>query len=51
MEALRPLEAGILSERRSCRPFGLMGGGPALPGINLVLRKGGRVVSLGELKS
>ena len=48
IEALRPLSAGILSERRSLCPFGMLGGGPALPGVNLLVRASGRVVSLGE---
>lgn len=48
IEALRPISAGILSERRAVRPFGLLGGGPALPGVNLLIRASGRVVNLGE---
>ncbi|KAG2488023.1 hypothetical protein HYH03_013330 [Edaphochlamys debaryana] len=47
IEALRPMSAGILSERRALRPFGLLGGGAAQPGLNLLLRKGGRTVNLG----
>ncbi|GAX85880.1 hypothetical protein CEUSTIGMA_g13296.t1 [Chlamydomonas eustigma] len=47
IEALRPIDAGILSERRSVRPFGLLGGGPALPGLNLLVRNSGHVVNLG----
>ncbi|KAG2440875.1 hypothetical protein HXX76_003729 [Chlamydomonas incerta] len=47
LEALRPLTAGILSERRAVRPFGLCGGGDAAPGLNLLIRAGGRTVNLG----
>lgn len=47
VEFLRPLTVGVLSERRSHRPFGLMGGGPGAAGRNLLLRADGRVVSLG----
>ncbi|MEQ1756232.1 MAG: hydantoinase B/oxoprolinase family protein [Micropepsaceae bacterium] len=41
------MEAGILSTRRRTVPFGINGGGPALPGINRIERKGGRVEVLG----
>jgi 5-oxoprolinase (ATP-hydrolysing) len=47
IEFLRPLTAGILSERRAVEPFGLLGGGPGQRGLNLLLRRGGRVVNLG----
>ncbi|KAG2450575.1 hypothetical protein HYH02_005076 [Chlamydomonas schloesseri] len=47
LEALRPLTAGILSERRAVHPFGLCGGGDAQPGLNLLIRAGGRTVNLG----
>lgn len=47
IEFLRPLTAGILSERRAVRPFGLLGGGPGQAGMNLLIMKGGRVVNLG----
>mmetsp|Transcript_14115 Transcript_14115/g.30617 ORF Transcript_14115/g.30617 Transcript_14115/m.30617 type:complete len:1326 (+) Transcript_14115:84-4061(+) len=47
VEALRPLSAGILSERRAVRPFGLQGGGSGQPGLNLLVRSSGRVVNLG----
>lgn len=30
------------------RPFGLCGGGDAEPGLNLLVRAGGRTVNLGE---
>ena len=47
IEFLRPMTACILSERRAVRPFGIMGGGAALAGINLLLTEDGREVSLG----
>lgn len=47
IEFLRPLTAGILSERRVLRPFGLLGGMPGRSGQNLMIRKAGRVVNLG----
>jgi len=47
IEFLRPLSAGILSERRSTAPFGLAGGGDAEKGVNLLVRAGGRTVNLG----
>ena len=47
LEFLRPLTASILSERRAVRPFGLLGGGSAAPGLNLWIKRDGRVVSLG----
>ncbi|KXZ56217.1 hypothetical protein GPECTOR_1g189 [Gonium pectorale] len=47
VEALRPLTAGILSERRAVRPFGLLGGGDAEPGLNLLIRREGRTVNIG----
>jgi len=37
------MEAGILSGRRLTRPFGLAGGGDALPGITRVERTSGEV--------
>jgi len=51
LEFLRPLQAGILSERRSSRPFGLNGGLPGKSGVNLLKKKDGRVVSLGPKAS
>lgn len=47
LEFLRPLTASILSERRAVRPFGVLGGGSAAAGVNLWVRRDGRVVSLG----
>lgn len=48
IEALRPLSFGILSERRAVAPFGLLGGRPGAPGMNLLQRSSGRTVNLGE---
>ncbi|KAF5842895.1 Hydantoinase B/oxoprolinase-domain-containing protein [Dunaliella salina] len=48
IEALRPIRAGILSERRSTAPFGLMGGYAGTPGLNLLRRAdSGRTVNIG----
>ncbi|MEW5314666.1 MAG: hypothetical protein WDW38_006142 [Sanguina aurantia] len=47
IEALRPLDAGILSERRCVGPFGLQGGADGACGMNLLVRKDGHVVNLG----
>lgn len=47
MEYLRPLTCSILSERRTFRPYGLLGGHSALPGLNLLLHSDGRIVNLG----
>ena len=44
IEFLRPLEVGILSERRSFRPYGLAGGQPAERGVNFIVTKDGREV-------
>eukprot|EP00983_Pelagomonas_calceolata_P050204 1141849-Pelagomonas_calceolata.AAC.2 len=50
IEALRPIRAGILSERRSTAPYGLMGGCAGTPGLNLLRRAdSGRTVNIGEL--
>ncbi|KAK9815723.1 hypothetical protein WJX72_008572 [[Myrmecia] bisecta] len=51
VEFLRPMTACMLSERRAVRPFGLLGGGAALAGLNLLLRKDGRVINLGAKNS
>ena len=40
---LEPMQAGILANRRRTAPFGLSGGGDALPGINRVERNSGQV--------
>ncbi|WIA16218.1 hypothetical protein OEZ85_012930 [Tetradesmus obliquus] len=47
VEFLRPMTAGILSERRAVAPFGLAGGQPGQKGQNLLLRADGRIVNLG----
>lgn len=47
IEFLRPLTASILSERRAVAPYGILGGGDAARGVNLWIRRDGRVVSLG----
>lgn len=47
IEFLRPMTAGILSERRSVPPFGLFGGRCGEKGTNLLIRSSGRVVNLG----
>ena len=47
IEFLRPMTACILSERRAVRPFGILGGGAALAGVNLLMTLDGREVSLG----
>ena len=47
LEFLRPLTVSILSERRAVQPFGILGGLPAARGVNLWVKRGGRVVSLG----
>ena len=47
IEFLRPQTMSILSERRVLRPFGLEGGGPGAPGLNLLIRADGRTLSLG----
>jgi 5-oxoprolinase (ATP-hydrolysing) len=42
-----PMTAAVLSNRRRVAPFGLAGGGDGKPGENLILRRDGRVESLG----
>ncbi|XP_003760578.2 5-oxoprolinase isoform X1 [Sarcophilus harrisii] len=37
----------VLTERRAFRPYGLLGGEPGAPGLNLLIRKDGRTISLG----
>jgi 5-oxoprolinase (ATP-hydrolysing) len=43
---LRPMSSAILSNRRRVAPFGLNGGGNALPGHNSILRTDGTVETL-----
>lgn len=47
LEFLRPITASMLSERRAVRPFGLAGGGPAAPGLNLIVRRDGHRINMG----
>ncbi len=47
LKFLEPMTAGILSNRRRIAPFGLDGGGDALPGRNAVERADGSVEELG----
>jgi len=44
---MRPLTAAMLSERRAVQPFGLMGGGNAAKGMNLIIRKDGHTMNMG----
>ncbi|XP_040444105.1 5-oxoprolinase isoform X2 [Falco naumanni] len=41
----------VLSERRAIRPYGLRGGSPGAPGLNLLLRRDGRTINLGAKTS
>ena len=41
------MTVGILSERRACQPYGIDGGGPGSRGVNLLVKKGGRLVNMG----
>jgi len=40
---LEPMTAGILSSHRSIPPFGINGGKPGKPGVNMVIRSNGQV--------
>ncbi|XP_072458758.1 5-oxoprolinase isoform X2 [Notamacropus eugenii] len=40
-------QLSVLSERRAFQPYGLHGGEPGAPGLNLLIRKDGRTISLG----
>ncbi|XP_068017179.1 5-oxoprolinase [Melanerpes formicivorus] len=42
-----PLELAVLSERRARPPYGLRGGSPGAPGLNLLLLCDGRTINLG----
>ena len=44
---LAPLEAALLSTRRTCAPQGLAGGGPAQPGTQRLIRADGSILTLG----
>ncbi|KAJ7338275.1 hypothetical protein JRQ81_011031 [Phrynocephalus forsythii] len=41
----------VLSERRAFRPYGLQGGEPGSPGLNLLIRQDGRTINLGAKTS
>ncbi|KAF1672951.1 5-oxoprolinase, partial [Pygoscelis papua] len=41
----------VLSERRAVCPYGLRGGSPGAPGLNLLLRHDGRTINLGAKTS
>merc|ERR1719419_297823 len=47
IEFARPLNVGILSERRSYAPFGLCGGEDAKCGINHIVKNDGSILNLG----
>ncbi|GLD94054.1 hypothetical protein PINS_up002665 [Pythium insidiosum] len=47
IEFLEPMTVSILSERRAFQPYGLAGGDDGARGLNLLTRKGGRVINLG----
>jgi 5-oxoprolinase (ATP-hydrolysing) len=47
IEFLRPQTVSILSERRALRPCGLAGGRHGAAGLNLLIRRDGRTLSLG----
>ncbi|XP_055549431.1 5-oxoprolinase [Wyeomyia smithii] len=42
----KPMTLSVLTERRTLVPYGLAGGGPAKPGLNLLLKKD-RAINLG----
>ncbi|XP_071274326.1 5-oxoprolinase [Agelaius tricolor] len=46
-----PTQLSVLSERRATRPYGMAGGLPGAPGLNLLLRRDGRVINLGGKSS
>lgn len=48
VEFLRSMTASMLSERRAIAPFGLCGGHSAARGLNLLIKKDGRVVNIGS---
>jgi 5-oxoprolinase (ATP-hydrolysing) len=47
IEFLEDLEVGILSERRALSPYGLEGGSDGAKGLNLLLRKDGKIINIG----
>jgi 5-oxoprolinase (ATP-hydrolysing) len=48
IQFLAPLTAAVLANRRSTRPFGILGGADGLPGANWVERADGELVKLGS---
>ncbi len=48
IEALCPMEATVLSDRRLRGPWGLAGGGEGAPGVNVVTRRAGEMVMPGK---
>uniref|UniRef100_A0A674GD07 5-oxoprolinase, ATP-hydrolysing n=1 Tax=Taeniopygia guttata TaxID=59729 RepID=A0A674GD07_TAEGU len=46
-----PTQLSVLSERRATRPYGMAGGLPGAPGLNLLLRRDGRLINLGGKSS
>ncbi|MFP5258864.1 MAG: hydantoinase B/oxoprolinase family protein, partial [Acidobacteriota bacterium] len=48
IEALGPMEATVLSDRRLHGPWGLSGGGEGAPGVNVVTRTDGELVMPGK---
>ena len=49
IEFLEPMQAAILSNNRIVSPFGMNGGSPGKPGVNLVIRKNGKHEPLGGI--
>jgi len=49
IEFLEPLDVAILSQRRTCRPFGLEGGEAGAAGRNTLFRRDGEVRELGPV--
>ncbi|XP_058056200.1 5-oxoprolinase [Anopheles bellator] len=44
----RPMTLSVLTERRTLRPYGAAGGGPGMPGLNLLIRAAGpRTMNIG----
>lgn len=43
----KPVTISVLTERRVLAPYGMAGGEPAKRGLNLLVKKDGRVINLG----
>uniref|UniRef100_A0A2M4A7B1 Putative oxoprolinase n=1 Tax=Anopheles triannulatus TaxID=58253 RepID=A0A2M4A7B1_9DIPT len=43
----RPMTLSVLTERRTLRPYGMAGGEPGKPGLNLLVKHRGRTVNIG----